>query len=270
MRSFGFSLLLTLMFVQTSLAQKIRFKSAQRVTQIGVSDSKLFDDLMVLVPDIGSHSRDVLERQNLKPFMMPVRQLGFRGDDMCYTLTSCLEYYLNLKKNYKINLSPDYISLSLAATGRAPSAKDVLNFLVKDGTVNAAILPYDAGEITNAVFATQKYKINNYLYLFNGSSRGLQKIFETKKALIRGNPVIVEFKADESVTTFREHEWGPARSGEYRYSFIVVGFDEAAKTFELRSNFGNDWANNGYIHISYDSFGELATGAYVMVPEEYY
>lgn len=270
MKTFGFSLLLTLVFVQTSLAQKIRFKSAQRVTQIGVADTKLFDDLMVVVPEIGSHSRDVLERQNLKPFMMPVRQLGFRGDDVCYTLASCLEYYLNLEKNYKINLSPDYISLNLAATGRAPRAKDVLKFLIEDGTVNAAILPYDAGEITNAVFATQKYKINNYLYLFNVSSRGLQKIFETKKALIRGNPVIVEFKADESVTSFREHEWGPARSGDYRYSFIVVGFNEAAKTFELRSNFGNDWANNGYIHIAYDSFGQLATGAYVMVPEEYY
>lgn len=270
MRSFGFSLLLTLIFTQTSLAQQIRFKSAQRVTQIGVADPEMFDDLMVLVPEIGSHSRNVLERQNLKPFMMPVRQVGFRGDDMCYTLTSCLEYYLNLKKNYKINLSPDYISLNLAATGRTPSAKDVLNFMVKDGTVNAAILPYDAGEITNAVFATQKYKINNYLYLFNGSARSVQKIFETKKALIRGNPVIVEFKADDRVTSFREHEWGQAKSGDYRYSFIVVGFDEAAKTFELRSNFGSDWANNGYIHIAYDSFGQLATGAYVMVPEEYY
>ena len=103
MRSFGFSLLLTLIFAQTSLAQQIRFKSAQRVTQIGVADPEMFDNLMVLVPEIGSHSRNVLERQNLKPFMMPVRQVGFRGDDMCYTLTSCLEYYLNLKKNYKIS-----------------------------------------------------------------------------------------------------------------------------------------------------------------------
>lgn len=270
MRSIGICLLFSLLFAFSANGQKVRFKSAQKVTKIGVSDTKLFDQLMVVVPEIGSHSRDVLERQNLKPFMMPVREIGFRGDDICYTLTSCLEYYLNLEKNYKINLSPDYISLSLAANGRALNAKDVLSFMIKDGTVNAAILPYDAGEITNAVFATQKYKINNYLYLFKASSKSLQKVFETKKALIRGNPVIVELNSDEKVQAFREHEWGVGRQGDYRYSFIVVGFDESEKTFEMRSNFGSDWANNGYISIDYDTYGRLSTGAYVMVPEEYY
>ena len=270
MKYIGLSFLFALFFASSVYSQKIRFKSAQKVTKIGISDPAMFEDVMVVVPEIGSHSRNVLERQNLKPFMMPVRQIGFRGDDMCYTQTSCLEYYLNLKKNYKVNLSPDYISLSLAANGRLLSAKDVLNFLVKDGTVNAAILPYDAGEITNAVFATQKYKINNFLYLFNRASKSLQKVFETKKALIRGNPVIVELKSVEKVIGFREHEWGPAQNGDYRYSFIVVGFDESSKTFELRSNFGSDWANNGYIRIDYDVFGRLTTSAYVMVPEEYY
>lgn len=270
MRSIGISLLFLLILTCTTYGQNIRFKSAQRVTQIGIADPAMFDELMVLVPEIGSHSRNVLERQNLKPFMMPIREIGFRGDDMCYTLTSCLEYYLNLKKNYKINLSPDYISLSMAANGKALNAKDILTFMIKDGTVNAAILPYDAGEITNAVFATQKYKINNYLYLFNASSKSLQKEFETKKALIRGNPVIIELMADEAVLSFREHEWGSARSGDYRFSFIVVGFDESNKTFELRSNFGSDWANNGYISIDYNTFSQLATNGYVMVPEEYY
>lgn len=121
---------------------------------------------------------------------------------MCYILMSCLEYYFNFKKNYKINLSLDYILFNLVVVGCVFSVKDVLNFLVKDGMVNVVILFYDVGEIMNVVFVIQKYKINNFFFFFNGFICIMQKIFEIKKVLIRGNFVIVELQLDDKVIFF--------------------------------------------------------------------
>ena len=163
-----------------------------KVHGIGISDLALIDQMMKTMPGIGSNSKELLLKQNIKSYMMPIRELGIRGTEMSYALAICLEYYINLGSNYKANLSPDYISLSLKNAGKKGSAADGLEFLVQEGTVSAAILPYDASMLTSAVYATQKYKINNYLQMFRQVTKPRQKVFETRKALMRGNPVIIE------------------------------------------------------------------------------
>ncbi len=245
-------------------------RNAMEVQQIGITDAALFDRLMVTIDGVGSNSRMVQEQQNLKPYMMPVRQLGVRGDDWSYALASCLEYYVNLRRNYKDNLSPDYINLSLRSQGRRPSIEEGLNFLTSNGTVSAAIVPYDAGEIPPAVFATYKYTINNYLHVFSGFATQREKVFEVRKALMRGNPVLVEFEADAGFPTQSAVRfWEPQRGETSRYTLIVVGYDETQEAFEVMSCWGSDWANNGYLWMRYSDFAQAASNGYVMVPNSY-
>lgn len=235
--------------------------------QIGISDAALFEQLMFTVPGVGSNSRELLMAQNVKPFMMPVRKLGTRGNSLSYAAAICLEFYTNLERNYKVNLSPDYISLSLERTGRKLIAKEVFQFLTTTGTVSAAILPYDASEITTGVYATQKYQIKNYLNLFSPITRGKQRVFETKKALMRGNPVLVEFKTPpqtEALSGIRV--WEPKKLGTESNALIVVGYDETEEAFELMGTWGKDWGTDGYVWISYEDFSKFAQDGFVMIP----
>jgi len=245
-------------------------REAQNVTSLGVTNNALFDQLMITVAGVGSNSRLTQERQSLKPYMMPVRQVGFRGADWSYMLASCLEYYVNINRNFKDNLSPDYISLSLASQGQRPSLEQGLRFLAQNGTVSAAIVPYDAAQIPSTVYATTKYQINNFLHLYQPFASAREKIFEIRKALMRGNPVVIEFRTSP---TFAQQGaariWEPIRSGNDDQSFIliVIGFDENTQAFEVMSGWGSQWANNGYLWISYNDLANRSTNGYVMIPQ---
>ena len=132
-------------------------------------------------------------------------------------------------------------------------------------------MPLDAAAITNAVYATPKYKIVNYLYLFRDLTQARQKIYETRKALMRGNPVVVEIRGDDSLRDLREADaLEPARNGEKVFPMIVVGYDETRNAFELMSSWGRNWGDGGYAWISYDDFGKYTDNGYVMVPMPQY
>jgi C1A family cysteine protease len=265
------SLLLSSFLFAQPPGGNIATRDATQVTAIGVSNTSLFDQLMVTVAGVGSNSRLTQEQQSLKPYLMPVRKMGFRGSDWSYMLASCLEYYVNLSRNFKDNLSPDYISLSLQSQGQRSSLDQGLKFLVQNGTVSAAIVPYDAAQISSTVYATTKYQINNYLHLFQPFASPREKIFELRKALLRGNPVLIEFQASSDFPQLAPtRSWEPDRNdGKSTYTLLVVGFDENLQAFEVMSSWGSTWANNGYLSINYNDLADRATNGYVMIPNTY-
>jgi C1A family cysteine protease len=264
-------LLLSTTFIHAQTPSSLSPRDGRQIKALGVVDQQLIDQLMVVVTDVGSRSRELQQQQSLKPFLMPVRHLGIRGADWSYTLAMCLEYYVNLQRNFKDNLSPDFISVGLRSLGQNASVTRGLEFLAREGTVSAAIMPYDADQIPSAVYATTKYRINNYLHLFQVLASTREKTFEVRKALIRGNPVIVEFQADQSLGQLQAtRSWeGNSETPDARYSLLVVGFDEERQAFEVRSSLGPKWADNGYLWIKYRDFGQGALNGYVMVPEAY-
>ncbi|MEM1216259.1 MAG: C1 family peptidase [Bacteroidota bacterium] len=269
-------LVVLVLFVQLVMAQPpagetLTPRNADAATALGVRDATQFDQLMVTVAGVGSSSRFIQEQQTLKPYMMPVRTIGFRGSDWSYALATCLEYYVNLSRNFKDNLSPDYISLSLQAGGQRPSLEQGLRFLAQDGTVSAAIVPYDAAQIPSTVYATAKYNINNFLHLFQPYASPREKTFEMRKALMRGNPVVIEVQAEADLPQLSQSlVWQPQRTNQARtFTLIVVGFDEKAQSFEVLSCWGNTWGNNGYCWVSYNDLANVATNGYVMIPGQY-
>ena len=246
----------------------------RKAAGIGISDLQMMEKMMYVVPGVGSKSKDLLLKQDIKPYMMPIRDLGFRGNELCYAVATCLEYYVNLGRNYKVNLSPDFISLNLSNSGKRGTAQDALEYLVKEGTVSAAILPFDADQLTTAVYNTQRYSINNYFHMFRELTKARQKVFETRKALMRGNPVLIELQAGEALRSYSgQGDWEPSATNKESiqlFPLVVVGYDENQQAFEVRSVWGSKWGRNGYVWISYNDFGKYAQNAYLMIPEDQY
>lgn len=238
--------------------------------KLGISEAALIEQYLIPVAGIGSNVRDLLEQKTLKSYLMPVREAGPGADEMAYIMASALEFYANLNHNYKENLSPDYISLNLNVAGKQATTAEALAFLAQTGTVSAAIMPYGANTISGAVFSTKKYKIANYLHLFRELTKETQRVFETKKALMRGHPVIVELNADDSLVKLSNSRfWTPASAtaAQRRHTFLVVGFDENLEAFELMGSMGSNWASGGYVWIKYADFGKITVNGFVLIPD---
>ncbi len=261
--------LLSVVGVQAQQQNSVRAKAAE-AQAIGITDAALIDQFLLTIPGVAAGSRSAIDQQSLKPYFMPVRRAGFRGSDWSYSLAACLEFYVNLNRNFKDNLSPDYIALSLQAQGQRPTLSQGLRFLSTTGTVSAAIVPYDAGAIPTAVYATQPYRIANFLHIFRDVTKGREKTFEVRKALTRGNPVVVELLTDASFPSISQTDtWQPTGATTESRTLVIVGFDETRGAFELQSAYGSAWGNSGYLWVKYADFERAAVNGYAMVPQQY-
>jgi Papain family cysteine protease len=229
-----------------------------------VDDTRLIDQYLKVVEGIGS-SRDMLAEQSLKAYMMPPRKAGSTANSATYALASALEFYVNLNNNYKDNLSPDFIRLSQ----NNPNAEQCLDFLGSTGTVSAAILPFDSPNLTPSVYSAMKYRIKQYLKLFSTDTRPQQKMFDIRKAITRGNPVVVEMQITQEFKTLKQSRfWQPTtdKTPIGKHFVVVVGFDEDKKAVEILNSWGREWANNGYVWVSYEDFGVFASNGFVLIP----
>ena len=170
---------------------------------VGISSPDMIDQMMAIMPGIGSNARSMMNEQSVKPYFMPPRRVGARGTVTSYALATCLEYYHNFQKNYKVNLSPDYLAQKLFYE-KQRDTKNALRLLVTGGTVTADVVPYDAEKIASNITDAAFYQISNYLHIFNKDKRNSLKVFEVQKALMRGNPVIVEMKVPDNFKRLKE------------------------------------------------------------------
>ncbi|THH35581.1 C1 family peptidase [Neolewinella litorea] len=261
--------LLLLVFLCTGVRAQQPYGTAKSAEKLqGLSDLAVIDQMMYYIPGIGSSAREDLLRQNIKPYMMPIRQVPQMGMEWAYALADALEYYVNLNSNFKDNLSPDYISMSLANAGTRPNLVDGLGLLMNSGTVSAAIVPYNSNTIPNSVYSVARFGINNFGYLFRPETKARNRIFETRKALSRGNPVIVEMATDNTFSNLKGSGYEPSGPITETHFLTVIGYDGERETFELRSSLGRNWGNGGYITMTYDDFGDLAQTGYVLIPKE--
>lgn len=235
---------------------------------IGISAPEMIDQLMVTMPGLGSNAKTMMNEQSIKTYLMTPRKVGQRGTITSYILSACMEFYTNYRKNYKVNLSPDYVAINLVKEGH-PDLKNGLRFLVTDGTVSADLMPYDSPSLPKNANNTDKHRIANYLQIFKETSRESQKVFEVQKALMRGNPVVVEMNVPrnfEEVTNTRFWSAIGNQTEKITLPFMIVGYNLELEAFEVVSAWGTEWGTNGYLWIDFDDFGEIAQNGFVLVP----
>ncbi|MCF8244834.1 MAG: C1 family peptidase [Saprospiraceae bacterium] len=235
---------------------------------IGISAPEMIDQMMVTMPGLGSNAKAMMNEQSIKTYLMTPRKVGERGTITTYILSACMEFYANFSKNYKVNLSPDFVAINLVKEGQ-PDLKNGLRFLVTDGTVSADLMPYDSPNLPRNANNTDKFRIANYLQIFKETHRETQKVFEVQKALMRGNPVIVEMKVPRSFQKVANTRFWSAigsTADQVTLPFMVVGYNLELEAFEIVSSWGTEWGTNGYLWIDFDDFGEIAQNGFVLVP----
>ncbi|MAT54173.1 MAG: hypothetical protein CMN32_06795 [Saprospirales bacterium] len=234
---------------------------------IGISAPELIDQMMAVMPGFETGAKKMVSEQTVKPFIMPPRSAKGKAASTTYTLATCMEFYTNFESNYKLNLSPDFVKLNLQKkTG--VNIKDALRYLVTDGTVSADVVPFESNTLPKDVSKSRRYLIDNYLQVFSQQHRTSQKIFQIQKALMKGNPVIVELKipADfEQVKDTRFYSLTEDLTDEV-LPFLVVSYDLQLEAFEVMSAWGREWGYNGYLWIDFDDLATMAQNGYVMVP----
>jgi hypothetical protein len=234
--------------------------------KFGVADAAQIDQLMLTVAGIGSSAKELLNEQTLKSYMMPPRRMSSNDNSAAYALASTLEYYINLNSNYKDNLSPDFMKLNQPQG----TAEDYLTFLASTGTVSAAIVPFEAANLTPSVNAAIKYRIRDFLKLFQNTTRPQQKLYDLRKAIMRGNPVIAEINITNEFKNLKNARFWDAQAGDKtpagKAFVVVVAYNEERKAVEVLNAWGREWGAGGYVWMSYDDFGALATNGYVLLP----
>ena len=230
-----------------------------------VSDAELFDQYLPRLEFLDRSSRDLIMEQNLKAYMMPPRSAVEARESVFYALASCMEFYVNVDDNYKVNLSPDFIRLGTSSS----EFDEILSSLHANGTISAAIMPFGSRSIPAGVGATQRYRIGRYFELFGAADRNRQKILHLRKALLRGNPVLVFMNVNEEFSQISEQRFytGGTLRETKRQPFVVVGFDEDINSVEVLGYYGRTWGDNGYLWIDYDDFAKMADAAFVLQME---
>lgn len=234
---------------------------------IGISAPELIDQMMAVMPGFETGVKKMVSEQTVKPFIMPPRSTKGKAASTTYTLATCLEFYTNFESNYKLNLSPDFVKLNLMNKSGV-DIKGALRYLVTDGTVSADVLPFDSKVLPKNINSAKRYILDNYLQVFNSQAHSSQKIFQVQKALMKGNPVIVELAIPSDFEQVKDTRYFSLTEDltDEVLPFLVVGYDLQLESFEVMSSWGREWGYNGYLWIDFDDLAAMARNGYVMVP----
>jgi len=110
-----------------------------------------------------------------------------------------------------------------------------------------------------AVKAATKNRIKDHFPVLNKSMKPEDKVLAVQKQLhLNKNPVIVQLNVNQNIKD--------VPSG--LYPVCIVGYDSNKGGFELVSSNSKTQTDNGYLRISYEDFGQMATEGYVMVLDD--
>lgn len=230
--------------------------------------AKALEARLYVAPDVarqgGSNSLDLLTGQSLKSYLMPPRRIPQRADMPYYLAVACLEYYVNYDRNYKVNLSPDF----LIAGMNGFDWEGLFRQMNQVGTVDAAAVPYGTTNLPPTAGRGERYRIDNYVTLFLPNDRPRLKILNLRKAVGRGNPVLVTLGVDAALMRADLPGWNERAGQSEELPFVVVGFDHDWEMVEVLSPFGHRWCASGFATMSYDDFCRRVRRAYVLVPAD--
>lgn len=234
-----------------------------------------FDDLA----DISSSS--------IKQFVPVVRSQGGYGTcsgwaSAYYARTIVEAKQLGLTNQEDINeiaFSPIFTYLNAASEEnrvncqRGATLDKALNSLANDGS------PYFK-DYTEAQFcddnipSTVKEKakqnvIERYNRVITGAETSLERIENVKRAIHKGNPVIIGFMVEKALHVTKNLYVPDGQGTGGGHALTVVGFDDEkyGGAFEIVNSWGTDWGNAGYFWIKYDDFVTYTRYALEMIPK---
>ena len=103
--------------------------------------------------------------------------------------------------------------------------------------------------------------------LFETKAEPRLKVLRIKESLAQGKPVIIGMNIRKNFSRLKKGSkyWWPDLGNTTPiggHAMVVVGYDEADKSFEVMNSWGRDWARDGFVKIKYKHFGKSCKYAY--------
>ncbi|AGC77321.1 papain like protease [Nonlabens dokdonensis] len=217
---------------------------------------------------------------DLSSFMPPVGSQGSQGSCASWATSYYLGSYLkNIENDSLIDSNTEILSSSFAfnqiklGSGNCygSSINDNFELMKNIGTlpiedfpidISNCIIQPDSIQLVNA----QDFKISSYesigpYYSDTQPDIIMPVMDEVKSALIDGRPVIISMMTDLHFGNVYDVENDIFIINEVVelifkgcHAMTIVGYDDSLDAFKLINSWGSNWANEGYIYLSYDFF----------------
>lgn len=149
---------------------------------------------------------------------------------------------------------------------------DAIEFLSSNGDCYARDFDRDVNNCQRSPEHTiieyaKKYKVSDYMTLFDSEADPALKVLRIKESLAQGKPVIIGMKIRKNFVRLKKGSiyWWPDLGNTTPmggHAMVVVGYDEALKSFDVMNSWGRDWASDGFVKIKYKHFAEHCKYAY--------
>jgi len=238
----------------------------------------------------------ILTKEPLKPrvsfeaFCPPVQAQGAYGTCVGFACGYYLRTIMEAKARHltnkaaisKLAFSPSYLYEKAKSDGDYACTQGVyltkVFAVLKDvGVAPFRNFPYPAcGQQTNDADAiAARYRIKDYERLFNVQDGDQLKIYNVKKALAGGSPVVVGMVTPKSFfrsDTFKLWEPKPGEDPQDKalrgHALCIIGYDDNkyGGAFRVINSFGPRWADGGYCWISYQNMARFTRYGYKIGP----
>ncbi len=116
----------------------------------------------------------------------------------------------------------------------------------------------------------KQYSIEDFMTLFEIKADPKVKIYKVKQTLANQTPVVVGMSLKKNFYQLKKGAkfWWPDKGNKTPvggHAMVVVGYNEAKKSFRLVNSWGTDWADGGFVDIKYADFGKYCKYAYQLV-----
>ncbi len=150
-----------------------------------------------------------------------------------------------------------------------------LNFMMNTGAVKYKSFNVLCADYVPSALYTEaaNFKIDNYTKLFSDDFHGLDpitqkelwtitetkehKTLSVKKAISQKHPVVIGMSCYDSFDFIKGDLWNGKQNGDGDgHALCVIGYDDEkyGGAFEIMNSWGTDWANNGFVWITYEDF----------------
>jgi hypothetical protein len=133
----------------------------------------------------------------------------------------------------------------------------------------------DCGKLptTAQLAVAENFKVKDYATLFELNADAKTKIYNTKKSIHEGVPVIIGMQILRNFGSLNKDTpyWNPAVGNTAPWgghAMSVIGYDESRQAFEIMNSWGTQWGVDGFIWVKYDDFARFCKYGYQIFLDE--
>jgi hypothetical protein len=269
------------------------FAYAQNDFQTGLiidnTSDAAYQDAGTLAKDFsaGGKNGELPLKSNLKEYCPPIQSQGRIGSCVGWatgygamSILYAKKYNWSAAERAEKAFSALYIynQIKVRDCSLGSRIDQAVNFLETNGNIPSSQFDMpredcDKQPTTGEKAIAQKFKVKASSTLFTLNADNKTKIYNTKKSVAKGVPVIIgmEILRNFGSLTKSASVWDPSAGNTAPWgghAMVVIGYDEGRQAFEIMNSWGTNWGNDGFIWVKYADYARFCKYGYQIFLDE--